>query len=84
MRACSKRVKALSIDGLCHWPEREQPTPTHLQRRRVYKEIEDAHQRQASEASEHIPKTLEVARQRQATEAPEHIPKHLTLRDSAK
>ena len=35
LRVGGKRVKALSIDGLCDWPEREQPTPTHLQRRRV-------------------------------------------------
>ena len=37
LRVGGKRVKALSIDGLCDWPEREQPTPTQLQRRRVYK-----------------------------------------------
>ena len=36
MRVGGKRVKALSIDGLCDWPEREQPTPTQFQRRRVY------------------------------------------------
>ncbi len=33
MRVDGKRVKALSIDGLCDWPEREQPTPTPFQRR---------------------------------------------------
>ena len=30
-----KRAKALSIDGLCDWPEREQPTPTQFQMRGV-------------------------------------------------
>ncbi len=37
LRVGGKRVKALSIDGLCDWPERAQPTPTQLQSRRVYK-----------------------------------------------
>ena len=36
IRVGGKRVKALNIDGLCDWPEREQATPTQLQRRRVY------------------------------------------------
>ena len=27
MRAYGKRVKALSIERLCDWPEREHPTP---------------------------------------------------------
>ena len=36
LRACGKRVKTLSIDLLCDWPEREQTTPTQFQRRRVY------------------------------------------------
>ena len=29
-------MKPLSIDGLCDWVERAKPTPTQLQRRRVY------------------------------------------------
>ena len=36
MRPCGKRVKALSLDLLCDWPQREPPTPTQLQSRRVY------------------------------------------------
>ena len=35
MRVDSKRVKALSIERRCDWPEREQPTPTQFQRRRA-------------------------------------------------
>ncbi len=30
-----KRVKPLSIERVCDWPERAQPTGTQLQRRRV-------------------------------------------------
>ena len=36
MNTGGNRVMALSIDGLCDWPEREQPRPTRFQRRRVY------------------------------------------------
>ena len=41
MRAGGKRTKPLSIEVLCDWAERAQPTTTQLQRRRVYKEKPD-------------------------------------------
>ena len=36
MRVGGKRTKPLSIEVLCDWAERAQPTSTQLQRRRVY------------------------------------------------
>ena len=36
MRVGGKRTKPLSIEVLCDWAERAQPTTTQLQRRRVY------------------------------------------------
>ena len=36
MRACGKGVKTQSIDLQCDGPNRERPTPTQFQRRRVY------------------------------------------------
>ena len=36
MRVGGKRTKPLSIEVLCDWAERAQPTPTQFQRRRVY------------------------------------------------
>ena len=59
-----KRVKALSIDLLCDWPEREQPTSTQFQRRQT-----DIRNLSTTNVT---PKIIDVARLRQASEFAEH------------
>ena len=59
-----KRVKALSIDLFCDWPEREQATSTQFQRRQT-----DIRNLSTTNVT---PKIIDVARLRQASEFAEH------------